>query len=351
MTLETIIIAIIKSYEVQGCLQLANAFNAVGLDHVILVKVASTAVASWLLGLSQSQATDAISHAWIDGHPLRIYRHAPNTGPRKGWAGGDACMRAVQLAYLTRAGQTGVSGALSTPRWGFCDTFFQGKKIKLEREFGSWVIQNIFFKIVAAEGHALSAIQAILELRQHLISKGTDLVEDIIEITVRTHRGACLIINKSGELHNAADRDHCMQYMLAVTLLKGGFVEFADYRDDSPWAVNPSVSDLRAKIKLVEELQYSKDYLDQDKRSMTSAVGVKHRHSNKIDEVVVEYPLGNVKNPNTVEAVRTKIEENLGLMFDSLGVSKIWDAVQFHNDIAIRDFVDLLWKGPATEGS
>ena len=221
LTLQTILICLIKAYEIQGCFQIANAFNNVGLDHVILVKVACTAISSWLFGLSEAQAVDAISQAWIDGHPLRVYRHAPNAGPRKGWAGGDACMRAVHLVLLTRAGQPGAPSALSTSRWGFCDALFRGKEITLTRNFETWVIQNIFFKIVPAEGHALSAIEAMLILRRQLLAQGVDFVKDIEKINVRTHAGACLIINKSGQLHNAADRDHCMQYILAVTLFKG----------------------------------------------------------------------------------------------------------------------------------
>lgn len=345
LTLDTIFIAIIKAYEIQGCLQLANTFNAVGLDHVILVKVASTAISSWLLGLSESQAVDAISQAWIDGHPLRIYRHAPNAGPRKGWAGGDACMRAVHLALLTRAGQTGTPSALSTPRWGFCDALFRGKGIMLAREFASWVIENIFFKIVPAEGHALSAIEAMLMIRRHLIAKGADLVEEIIKINVRTHAGVCLIINKSGLLHNMADRDHCMQYILAVTLLKGDSPEYADYRDDSVWAVDQRVSDLRAKIELFEDKKFSDDYVNPDKRSMASALKVKLKDGSETEEVIVEYPLGNPRNSGTTEAVRIKIEKNLGLMFAHEEVAEILNAVQHRGNMSVRGFVDLLWKG------
>lgn len=343
LTLDTIFIAIIKAYEIQGCLQLANAFNAVGLDHVILVKVASTAVSSWLLGLSESQAIDAISQAWIDGHPLRIYRQAPNVGPRKGWAGGDACMRAVHLTLLTRAGQTGISNALSAPRWGFSDVLFRGKGVILPRELGNWVIENIFFKIVPAEGHALSAIEAMLMLRRHLVAKGTDLVKDVEQINVRTHAGACLIINKSGLLHNAADRDHCMQYMLAVTFLKGDAPEYADYLDDSPWAVDQRVSDLRAKIRLFEDSKFSHDYIS-EKRSMASALKIKFRDGSETEEVLVEYPLGNPRNSGTAEAVRTKVEKNLALMFNHEEVLHILNAVHFR-DSPFRSFMDLLWKG------
>ena len=335
----------IKAYEIQGCLQLANAFNAVGLDHVILVKVASTAISSWLFGLSEAQAIDAISQAWIDGHPLRVYRHAPNAGPRKGWAGGDACMRAIHLVLLTRAGQTGTPSALSTPRWGFCDALFRGKDITLIRQFETWVMHNILFKIIPAEGHALSAIEAMLIVRRRLLAQGADLVKDIEKIDVRTHAGACLIINKSGQLHNAADRDHCMQYMLAVTLLKGEALEYAGYHDQSAWAQDQRVSDIRARIELFEDKQFSLDYIDQDKRSMASALSVKLTDGGRIEEVVVEYPVGNPRNPGTTEAVRRKIEKNLGLLFDKKAVENIVNRVQSCDHMPVRDFVDLLWKG------
>ena len=312
---------------------------------MILVKVASVAVVSWLLGLSESQARDAISQAWMDGHPLRVYRHAPNAGPRKGWAGGDACMRAVRLALLIRAGQPGAPNVLTAPRWGFYDSLFRGERFVLPREYGTWAIEHMFFKIVPAEGHALSAIEAMLTLRPQLIAKGVDFENDIVKIRVRTHAGACLIINKSGELHNAADRDHCMQYMLAVTLLKGELLDSADYNDKSPWASDARVTKLREKMELAEDKQFTIDYHDSDKRSMASGLTVQLIDGSETDEVVVEYPLGNPKSKGTVDAVRAKISRNLGLMFEREEVEKIVDIVQRNDDVPVREFVELLWKG------
>ena len=345
LTLHTILIATIKAYEIQGCLQLLNAFNAVGLDHVILVKVASTAVVSWLLGLTESQALHAISQAWMDGHPLRVYRHAPNAGPRKGWAGGDACMRAVHLALLTRAGQPGAPTVLSVKRWGFNDSLFRGNQVVLARTLGSWVMENIFFKIVPAEGHALSAIEAMLILRSQLIEERRSLEEDILKIKVRTHAGACLIINKSGELHNAADRDHCIQYMLAVVLLKGELLEYADYEDDCQWATDPRIKALRAKIELTEDPQFTTDYHDPEKRSMSSGLTLELIDGTQLGETIVEYPLGNLKTKGTIEGLRAKLYRNLDLVFERSLSERIETAVQCEDDMPVKDFMDLLWKG------
>ena len=254
-------------------------------------------------------------------------------------------MKAVHLALLTRAGQPGIPTALSAERWGFCDAVFGGKEIISARVFGTWVIQNIFFKLVPVEGHALSAIKAMLIVRGRLLAKGKELVRDLRSINVRTHAGALLIIDKSGRLQNAADRDHCLQYMLAVTLLKGELLEYADYQDDSEWAQDQRVEDLRAKIVVMEDKKFSNDYLDEEKRSMASALSVQLVDGSEIEEVMVEYPLGHPKNPGTVEAVRLKIERNLGLVYGREEIDVIIDAVQDRGELPAREFVDLLWKG------
>lgn len=345
MTIHTVLVALIKAYEIQGCFQISNAFNSVGLDHVILVKVASTAVVSWLLGLSEAQAVDAISQAWMDGHPLRVYRHGHNTGPRKGWAGGDACMRAVQLALLTRSGQPGAPTVLSAPRWGFYDSIFQSKSFLLPQPFGTWVMENTIFKLAPAEAHALSAIEAALILQRRLLEKAVNLEKDIRKITVRTHAAACLIIDKSGQLNNAADRDHCMQYMLAVTFFKGEQPEYCDYSDSSPWATDRRVMSLREKMQIVEDEQYTKDYHRLEKKSLSSTLTVELVDGCRTEEMSVEYPLGSPKHPGTTEAVGAKIHRNLRLLFQSGAAEQIIKVVSSENETLVKDFVDMLWKG------
>lgn len=235
LNIRTLLIAMIKAYEIEGCFQIANAFNAVGIDHTILVKVASTAVISWLFGLSEEQALAALSHAWMDGHPLRTFRAAPNTVSRKGWATGDACMRAVHLVILTRAGQEGSLTPLTAPRWGFYDSLFQHKEFSLPVPYGEAIIHKSVVKLMACEGHGLTAAEASLQLSKELSNAGLDPAQSVDKIEVRTHLPAIIIIDKTGDLHNAADRDHCIQYVIAVILLKGSFIEAQDYQNESPW--------------------------------------------------------------------------------------------------------------------
>lgn len=305
--------ALIKAYEIQGCFQIANAFNKVGLDHVILVKVASTAVISWLLRLSPEQAKSAVSHAWMDGHPLRVYRQAPNTGPRKGWAAGDACMRAVHLALLARAGQPGATTALTAPRWGFYDVLFKGNVFELPRPFGTWVIESVLFKVNTAEGHGMTAIEAALEIAGTMRQKGLDPAVDIRSIHVRTQEAGMIIINKRGSLHNPADRDHCLRYMVAVVLLKGAQIETADYQNDSPWAVDERVEALRQKITMAEDPSFTRDYHDPNVRSVANALSVTLNDGTELSEVMIPYPLGHVRREDTLERVHLKAVKNLKL--------------------------------------
>lgn len=288
---------------------------------------------------------NAISQAWMDGHPLRVYRHAHNTIPRKGWAGGDSCMRAVQLALLTRSGQPGAPTVLSAPCWGFYDCVFQSKAFQLPRPFGTWVVENTLFKLVAAEAHALSAIEAALILWRKFQEQAVELERDILTIKVRTHAAARLIIDKSGQLNNAADRDHCMQYMLAVTLLKGAQPEYCDYSNSSPWATDGRVSTLRRKIEIVEDEQFTRDYCCQEKRSLANAVTVKLNAGNRTEEVSVEYPLGSPNHSGTAEAVRAKIHKNLSISFEVGTVEQIVRAVFSEDQTPVDKFVDTLWKG------
>ena len=321
-----VLIALIKAYEIQGCFQVKNAFNKVGLDHVILVKVASTAMVSWLLDLSKEQAKAAVSHAWMDGHPLRVYRQAPNTGSRKGWAGGDACMRAVHLALLVKAGQIGAETALTTPRWGFYDVLFKGGAFDLPRPFGTWVIENVIFKINTAEGHGMTAIEAALQITNDMKQRGLTF-KDIAHVRVRTTESAMIIINKQGPLHNAADRDHCLKYMLAVVFRKGAMVDTQDYQDTSPWALDPDVEALRGNITLMEDVRFTRDYHDPDIRSISNAVQVQLMDGRMLDEVIIKYPQGHVLHAETPDLVQAKAKRNLSLKLSGDKVDGIVDTI------------------------
>ena len=330
----------IKAYEIQGCFQLQNQFNAVGLDHTILVKLASTAVVSWLLGLDEDQILAAISHVWMDNSPLRVYRATPNTVSRKGWAAGDACMRAVQLGLLVRCGQRGAPSVLTTSRLGFYDAMWHGKEFQLPKAYGSWVMENIFFKVVPAEGHGISAMEAVLQQSAMLRARGRDPIRDIKCVKVRTMSAAVRIISKTGKLHNAADRDHCIQYMLAVVLLKNSTIEVADYQDESPWATDARVDALRAQMEILEDEQFTKDYLDVEKKSAASAVAIIFNDGSELDEVVVEYPVGHVENRQTLTAVRDKFRNNMGRVYNESEIDDMIRATA-QDDMPVSLFVDL----------
>lgn len=256
-------------------------------------------------------------------------------------------MRAVQLSLLTKAGQPGAPTVLTAPRWGFYAATFKHQVFSFHRPFGTWVMENIFFKLIPAEGHAISALEAVLQISRTLAEQGLDVDKDIAKIRVRTHAGAVLIISKSGALHNAADRDHCMQYMMAVTFLKGSLVEYSDYNDTSPWAKDPRVDRLRAKIELVEEEQFSREYLDVDKRSAANGVKVLLQDGRQLDEIVIEYPLGHALRPETVSAVETKIRKNLMRAFSPQEVERILRSSE-NGDMPIKDFVDLFVRDKET---
>lgn len=329
--MDTVLQALMKAYEIQGVFQIRNSYNRVGLDHVINVKVASTAVVSWVFGLEKEQAKAAISHAWIDGHPLRTYRHAPNAGPRKGWAGGDACMRAVHIVLQVRNGQPGLGTALTAPRWGFYDVLYKGASFEFPKPFSSWCIENILFKVNCAEGHALTAVEAALQVSEEL-AKRSKTVDDIKEVAIRTQQAAMDIINKQGPLHNAADRDHCMQYMVAVVLIKGAMIDTVDYQDDSPYAQSKQVSDLRAKIKLYEDPQITRDYHDLHIRSATNAIKASLNDGTVLDEVVTEFPLGSPKRVETLPLCHEKAKTNLALILSEAGVQNVlscWGSEDF----------------------
>ncbi len=289
LTMRDVLTSMIQAHEIQGCLALENSFNKVGLDHVVLVKVASTAVVSNLLGLTREQMLNAVSLAWVDGQSLRTYRHAPNTGSRKSWAAGDATSRAVRLALIAQTGEMGYPSVLTAKTWGFYDVSFRGKEFKFQRPYGSYVMENVLFKIsFPAEFHSQTAVEAAVTLHKQLAERGLTAA-NISRVIIRTHEAAIRIIDKQGPLANPADRDHCIQYMVAVPLLFGRLTA-EDYEDNV--AADPRIDDLRAKIICAEDAQFTADYHDPNKRSIANALSVELTDGTVLPEVVVEYPIG-----------------------------------------------------------
>lgn len=345
--IKTLLTAIVKSYEIQGIYQERNPFNEHGLDHTLLVKLASTASLSLLLNLSHSQTCASISQVWTDSSPLRLFRQSPNTGPRKGWAAGDACMRAVHLALLTEKGQSGYPTALSDPGWGFLKHQYGGNPL-LTRPFSTTVIDNRFVKIIAAEGHAISAIEAALTLSKTLTSMNiTNPAEAISKIKIRTMAAAMSITDKSGELRNAADRDHCMRYMVSLTLLKHDWPAASDYKDNSPFATNPDLEILRSVIEMEEDSQLTADYHSRSKRTGASGLTIFLKDGRVLEECLVEYPVGHPWHESTEKALKEKIIQNLGQGFDSKTVDRIMNTAGAGDflDQSVDAFVDLFWKG------
>jgi len=323
VTMRDVLTAMIKAHEIQGCIALENSFNRVGLDHVVLVKVASTAVVCQLLGLTREQTINAISNAWVDGQSLRTYRHAPNTGSRKSWAAGDATSRAVRLALMARVGEMGYPSALTAKTWGFYDVSFRGQEFKFQRPYGSYVMENVLFKIsYPAEFHAQTAVEAAMKLRAQLDQRGLS-TEAIRKITIRTHEACLRIIDKKGPLANPADRDHCVQYMVAIPLLFGRLTA-ADYEDTV--AEDPRIDALRAKMECVEEPRFTADYHDPEKRSIASALRAVLNDGTVLEETV-EYPIGHRRRreeglPLLVEKFKT----NLRRRFNEAQQQRILDA-------------------------
>jgi 2-methylcitrate dehydratase len=309
LTMKDVLIAMVKAHEIQGCIALENSFNKVGLDHVLLVKLASTAVIGRLIGLTRDELINAVSLALVDGQALRTYRHAPNTGSRKSWAAGDATSRAVRLALIAKTGEMGYPSVLTAKTWGFYDVLFKGNEFKFQRPYGSYVMENVLFKIsFPAEFHSQTAVEAAMTLHAQLRAAGKT-VEDISKITIRTHEAAIRIIDKKGPLNNPADRDHCIQYMIAVPLIYGRLTA-ADYEDSV--AQDPRIDALRDKMSCVEDPQFTKDYHDPEKRSIANALTVEFNDGSTFDEVVVEYPIGHKRRredgiPLLVEKFRTNL--------------------------------------------
>jgi 2-methylcitrate dehydratase len=339
LVMRDVLTAMIKAHEIQGVLALENSFNRVGLDHVVLVKVASTAVVSRLLELTHEEIVNAVSQAWVDGQSLRTYRHAPNTGSRKSWAAGDATSRAVRLALISKTGEMGYPSALTARTWGFYDVLFKGNAFKFQRPFGAYVMEHVLFKIsFPAEFHAQTAVEAAIELHPLVRNR----IEDIRAIRIRTHEAAIRIIDKKGPLANPADRDHCIQYMVAVPLLFGRLTA-ADYEDDI--ASDPRIDSLREKITCVEDPQFTKDYHDPEKRSIANALTVEFKDGKKLAETVVEYPIGHKRRrkegmPILVE----KFERNLARRFPPKQQKAILSLCMDATKLAatpVHEFVDL----------
>ena len=286
LAMGAVLAGLVKAHEIQGVLALENSFNRVGLDHVLLVRVASTAVATAMLGGNRREVINAVSNAFIDGGALRTYRHAPNTGSRKSWAAGDAASRAVRLALMALRGEMGYPSALSAKGWGFQDVLFKGQEIRLAQPFGSYVMENVLFKIsFPAEFHAQTAVEAALALHPQV----ADRLADIDRVVIETQEAGVRIIDKTGPLDNPADRDHCIQYMVAVPLIFGRLTA-DDYEDEV--AADPRIDALREKMEVVENPQFSKDYLDPEKRSIGNSVQVFFKGGSHTDKVAVEYPIG-----------------------------------------------------------
>ncbi len=309
LVMRDVLTGMIKAHEIQGVLALENSFNRVGLDHVLLVKVASTAVVAQIIGCSRDEIINAVSLAWVDGQSLRTYRHAPNTGSRKSWAAGDATSRAVRLALIAKTGEMGYPSVLSAKTWGFYDVSFKGKKFKFQRDFGSYVMENVLFKIsYPAEFHSQTAVECAMDIHGELQRVGRSAA-DIKRITIRTHEACIRIIDKKGPLSNPADRDHCVQYMVAVPILFGRLTA-ADYEDAV--ANDPRIDALRAKIVCVEDKQFTKDYHNPEKRSIANALTVEFKDGTKLGEFVCEYPIGHKRRrkqgmPLLVEKFKTNL--------------------------------------------
>ena len=339
LAIRDVLTAMIKAHEIQGVIALANSFNRVGLDHVVLVKVATTAVVAQMLGLARDGVINAVSQAWVDGQSLRTYRHAPNTGSRKSWAAGDATSRGVRLALIASTGEMGYPSVLSAKGWGFYDVLFRGKPFKFQRRYGSYVMENVLFKIsFPAEFHAQTAVEAAVQLHPEV----KDRLADIKKIEIVTHESAIRIIDKKGPLHNPADRDHCIQYMTAIGLIKGNLTA-ADYEDDV--ARDPRVDALRAKMACVESKRYSRDYLDPKKRSIANQLQVFFRDGTATRKVAVEYPVGHRRRRHEgIPLLEAKFRRNLARRFPDERRSSILELCRDQERLEatpVDKFIDL----------
>ena len=340
LSMKDVLTYMIKAHEIQGILALENSFNRVGLDHVVLVKIASTAVISAMLGLNKEQTIDALSQAWVDGQSLRTYRHAPNAGPRKSWAAGDATSRALQLVLLTQKGQIGYPSVLTAPTWGFYDVQFKGEQFSLPREFSSYVMENVLFKIsFPAEFHAQTSVEAAVILHEEI----KDRIDEIETVEITTHESAIRIISKKGALNNPADRDHCIQYMTAIGLLKGDLVA-EDYEDDV--ASDSRIDELRNKMVIKEDERYTKEYLEEDKRSIANAIVIHFKDGSSTEKVEVEYPIGHRRRREQgIPLLIEKFKANLSTQFSENRTKEILSLCEDQSTLensSVIDFMNLM---------
>lgn len=345
ITVRDVLTAMIKAHEIQGCIALENSFNKVGLDHVILVKVASTAVVCQMMGLTRDQTLNAVSLAWVDGQSLRTYRHFPNAGSRKSWAAGDATSRAVRLALMAKVGEMGYPTALTAKTWGFYEVSFKGNSFKFQRAYGSYVMENVLFKIsFPAEFHSQTACEAAFKLHDWMQANGKSS-DSIKKVTIRTHEACIRIIDKQGPLNNPADRDHCVQYMVAVPLIFGRLTA-KDYEDEV--AADPRIDLLREKIVCVEDPSFTADYFDPEKRSIANALTIEFEDGTRSDEIVVEYPVGHRRRREEgLPLLIAKYKTNLRRVFSEEKASEI-EKISLDIDRLLTmkadDFVSLFVK-------
>ena len=342
-TVKDVLTAMIKAHEIQGCIALENSFNKVGLDHVVLVKVASTAVVAQMMGLTRDQALAAVSLAWVDGQSLRTYRHFPNAGSRKSWAAGDATSRAVRLVLIAKTGEMGYPSALTAKTWGFYDVSFKGNEFKFQRPYGSYVMENVLFKIsFPAEFHSQTGVEAAMTIYHQMQAAGKTS-DDIAKVTIRTHEACIRIIDKKGPLNNPADRDHCIQYMTAVPFIFGRLTA-RDYEEDI--AADPRIDALREKIVCVEDPGYTADYHNPEKRSIANAITVEFKDGTVFDEVAVEYPIGHARRRTEgIPLLIEKYKTNLARIYDGDKQKKIIDLCLDYDKLAatpVNEFMDLL---------
>lgn len=338
LTMRDVLTAMIKAYEIQGILALDNAFNQVGLDHVILVKVATTAVVSQLMGLTKTQTMDALSNAWIDNSPLRTYRQAPNTGSRKSWAAGDATSRGLALAWMVMQGEQGYPSALSAKIWGFEAALLHGKKVTLARTLQSYVMENILFKVAfPAEFHAQTAVEAAMAL----YPKVKDRWDEIERVELTTQKPAIRIIHKEGPLKNYADRDHCLQYMVAMGLLFG---ELKPEHYSDQISKDPKIDELRQKMQVKENESFSQDYLDPDKRAIGNAIQIFFKDGSSTDVFRIDYPLGHKRRRNeALSLLKEKFSAAVRTRFTGEQAKRIeafWDNPKELQSLPINQFID-----------
>lgn len=339
LTMKDVWLAMIKAHEIQGVMALENSFNRVGLDHVVLVKLASTAVVTHMLGGNKEKICNAVSLAWVDGQSLRTYRHAPNTGSRKSWAAGDATSRAVRLSLMAMLGEMGYPSALTAPRWGFYDVLFRTNPFTFQRDYGTYVMENVLFKIsYPAEFHAQTAVECALALHDEVKNR----LNDIEKIIIRTQESAVRIIDKKGPLHNHADRDHCIQYMVAVPLIFGKLT--AKHYTDAV-AKDPRIDALREKMEVIENPEFTKDYLDPDKRSIGNSVQIFFKDGSSTPEVVIEYPVGHRRRRSEgIPLLMKKFESAIQQHFSKAQAKKILTTCADRKKLAkmsVKDFMDL----------